>query len=86
MGRLGIVNLNCTIGHDTTMGDFVTCLPGVHVSGNCKIGDRVMIGSNSVLREHVTIGNDIVVGMGSVVTKDLVDPGVYVGNPCRKLK
>ena len=86
MGRLGIVNLNCTIGHDTTLGDFFTCSPGVHVSGNCKIGDRVMIGSNSVLREHITIGDDIVIGMGSVVTKDLQDPGVYVGNPCRKLK
>lgn len=86
MGILGIVNLNSTIGHDTTLGDFFTCSPGVHVSGNCKIGHRVMIGSNSVLREHITIGDNIVIGMGSVVTKDLLEPGVYIGNPCRKLK
>lgn len=85
MGIMSIVNLNCTIGHDVEIGDFFTSFPGVHVSGNCKIGNNVMIGSNSVIREKITIGDNIMIGMGSVVTKDLLEPGVYVGNPCRKL-
>ena len=45
-----------------------------------------MIGSNSVIKEHITIGNNIIIGMGSVVTKNLIDPGVYVGNPCKLIK
>ena len=46
-----------TIGHDTQLGDFVTCSPGVNISGNCKIGNRVLIGTNSAIKENITIYN-----------------------------
>ena len=42
-----------------------------------------MIGSNSVIKENISIGDNIIIGMGSVVTKSLIEPGVYVGNPCK---
>ena len=45
-----------------------------------KIGDNVSIGSNATLLP-VTICNDVVIGAGSVVTKDIKFPGVYAGNP-----
>ena len=47
LGLCNHINLNCTIGHDTQLGNFVTCSPGVNISGNCKIGNNVLIGTNS---------------------------------------
>jgi len=85
IGKMSHINLNSTIGHDVKIGDFFTCSPGVNISGNCNIGNNVLIGSNSVIKEHINIGNNIIIGMGSVVTKNLVEPGIYVGNPCKKL-
>ena len=48
------------------------------------IGDRVSIGTNSTIMP-VSICDDVVVGAGSVVTKDISEPGKYAGNPARKL-
>ncbi len=50
------------------------------------IGDSVWIGANVVVNPGVTIGHNVVVGSGSVVTKDLPDNVIAVGNPCRVLR
>jgi acetyltransferase-like isoleucine patch superfamily enzyme len=50
-----------------------------------KIGDNVSIGSNATILP-VTVCNNVVIGAGTVVTKDIKDPGVYVGNPARRIK
>jgi acetyltransferase-like isoleucine patch superfamily enzyme len=49
-----------------------------------RIGDRVSIGSNATLLP-VSICSDVVIGAGAVVTRDITEPGVYAGNPARKL-
>jgi len=49
-----------------------------------KIGDGVSIGTNATILP-VRICGRVVVGAGAVVTKDLLEPGVYVGNPARLL-
>lgn len=49
------------------------------------VGDRVSIGSNATLLP-VRICADVVIGAGSVVTKDITQPGVYAGNPARLLR
>ncbi|MNR25572.1 Maltose O-acetyltransferase [compost metagenome] len=50
------------------------------------ISDDVWIGANSVITAGVTIGKHVVVGAGSVVTKDIPDYCVAVGNPARIIK
>jgi len=45
-----------------------------------RIGDHVSIGSNATILP-VSICDDVVIGAGSVVTKDIVKPGIYAGNP-----
>ena len=50
-----------------------------------QVGNRVSIGSNATLLP-VRICDDVVIGAGSVVTKDLTQPGVYAGNPARLLR
>lgn len=85
IGRHVIINLNCTIGHDCVIGDFVTFSPGANVSGNVKIGNGCYIGTNAVVREKISICDNVVIGAGGVVVKDITEPGVYVGNPVKKI-
>jgi acetyltransferase-like isoleucine patch superfamily enzyme len=49
------------------------------------IGNRVSIGSNATILP-VKMCDDVVIGAGSVVTKDIDKPGVYAGNPARFLR
>ncbi|HEV3358413.1 MAG TPA: DapH/DapD/GlmU-related protein [Pseudonocardiaceae bacterium] len=50
-----------------------------------RIGDRAWLGARVLVLPGVTIGDDVVIGAGSVVTKDCVKPGTYVGSPAREL-
>lgn len=49
------------------------------------VGNRVLIGTNATILP-VHIADDVVIGAGAVVTKDILQPGTYVGNPARLLK
>ena len=50
------------------------------------IGENVWVGAGAVILPGVSIGNDSVIGAGSVVTKDIPANVVAVGNPCRVLR
>lgn len=50
------------------------------------IGDNVWIGGNTVICPGVQVGNNVVIGAGSVVTKDLPDWCIAAGNPCRVIR
>ena len=62
---------DCEFNDDVFIGPFV------------EIQKDVYIGSNSTILP-VTIADDVIIGAGSVVTKDIIEPGVYFGNPARK--
>ena len=50
-----------------------------------KIGNKVSIGSNATILP-VSICNNVVIGAGAVVTKSINQPGIYAGNPAKKLR
>ena len=50
------------------------------------IGDNVWIGGNTVICPGVHIGDHVVIGAGSVVTKDIPDWSVATGNPCKVIR
>lgn len=79
------LNMNTTIGHNSILCAFATTATNVSVSGNVTIGRRVHLGNNSCVKERCLVGNDIIVGMGGVVTKNLYVPGTYIGCPARKV-
>jgi galactoside O-acetyltransferase len=60
---------------------FKECVPG-----KITLGDNVWIGANSVIVPNVHIGSGSVIGAGSVVTKDIPENVLAVGNPCRVVK
>jgi sugar O-acyltransferase (sialic acid O-acetyltransferase NeuD family) len=86
LGDFAMLNLMCTVGHDTTIGAFATVSPGVNVSGRVRIGDGCEIGTGSAIIQGVTIGAWSVVGAGAVVTKDLPPNCTAVGVPAKPIK
>jgi sugar O-acyltransferase (sialic acid O-acetyltransferase NeuD family) len=85
IGRHVILNLGCTVGHDALIGDYVSAMPGVHISGNVSLGSGVFLGTNSAILEGVTVGDGATVGAGAVVTADVPPDTTVVGVPARPL-
>lgn len=59
---------------------------GYQYNAPIRIGRNCWIGAGAIILPGITIGDNVVVGAGSVVTKDLPDNVVAVGNPCRVLR
>lgn len=51
-----------------------------------SVGNNVWIGGNVTVLPGITIGNNVTIGAGSVVTRDIPDNTLAVGNPCRVIK
>jgi acetyltransferase-like isoleucine patch superfamily enzyme len=85
-----------TIGTDCFIGHGVMFTNDVFAEGGpargrrdlwrpTRVGDRVSIGSNATLLP-VAVCDDVVIGAGAVVTRDITRPGIYAGNPARFLR
>lgn len=59
---------------------------GIEYAWPITVGDNVWIGAGVQVMPGVTIGSNVVIGAGSVVTKDIPDHVIAVGNPCRVLR
>jgi len=66
--------------------DPVVRLSGVESALPVRIGNNVWIGGSAVILPGVTIGDNAVVGAGSIVTRDVAEGEVVVGNPARPIK
>ena len=77
---------NSVISHDNLIGDFTCIAGGVSSSGNVKIGQNCYIGANSSLKEGITIGDYCLIGMGSVVLRNVPKNNVVIGNPAKYLR
>lgn len=77
-----MIALNCTIltnNHDLQDRAIITCKP-------VRVKKNAWIGANVVILPGVTIGENAVVGAGSVVTKDVPDNAIVAGNPAKIIR
>ena len=85
-GENVFIGPNCgfyTSGHPL---DYETRNKGLEYAKPIKVGNNVWIGGNLCVMPGVTIGNNVVIGAGAVVTKDIEDGSVAVGNPAKVIK
>lgn len=80
IGHAGPVVINSTaiIGDNCNLSQFVTI--GSNDGKAAVIGDNVYIGPSVCIIEHVNIGNNVTIGAGSIVTKDIPENATVVGN------
>ena len=81
-----LVGPNCTFccaGHAL---DVEQREAGLEIALPITVGDNVWFGMNVCVLPGVKIGNNSIIGAGSVVTKDIPDNVIAVGNPCRVLR
>ena len=77
---------NCgfyTAGHPL---DYEARNKGLEYAKPIEVGNNVWIGGNVVVLPGVSVGDNVVIGAGSIVTKDIPSNSVAVGNPCRVIK
>jgi len=89
LSRLGagvIVNHGAVVDHDCSVGDFTHVAPRAVLGGGVQLGRRVMLGVGAAVLPGVRVADDVVIGAGAVVHRDLLSPGVYVGVPVRRLR
>ena len=86
VGNFNIINFDCTIGHDVVMKDFVTLYPSVNVSGATTLESCTELGTGAHIIQGLTIGEESIVGAGSVVIRDIPERCTAVGNPCKVIK
>lgn len=86
VGKNCIINTKALIEHDNQIGDNCHISTNSTLNGTVKVGNNCFIGSNTKTSNNISIGDNIFIGINSLVTKDLNEPGVYLGSPVRKIK
>ena len=86
IGKHVILNLSCTVGHDTNIGDFSSFMPSVNISGEVEIGKAVYVGTGAKIINQLEIGEYTIVGAGAVVAKTLPPKCTAVGIPAKVIK
>jgi sugar O-acyltransferase (sialic acid O-acetyltransferase NeuD family) len=86
IGKHVILNLGCTVGHDTVIGDYSSFMPSVNISGEVTVKDCVYVGTGAKIINQLEIGENSVIGAGAVVTKTIPPNCTAVGIPAKPNK
>ncbi len=86
IGDNNIINTGVIIEHEVVIGSHNHISVGSIICGRVKIGDNCFIGAGAVIIDKVKICDDVTIGANAVVVNSINLPGVYVGNPVKKIK
>jgi sugar O-acyltransferase (sialic acid O-acetyltransferase NeuD family) len=86
IGSHVILNIGATVAHDAVIEDYCTLAPRVVLSGNVHLEAGVELGTCSSLKQGIRVGRGAMVGMGSVVTRDVAEADLVLGNPARSVR
>jgi len=78
--------LSSSIGHDVQIGDFSTISGHCNINGKVKLGKRIFLGCNTTIVPERTVGDNVYIGTGSVVIRNIKRCSKVFGNPARVIK
>lgn len=81
-----ILNIGCTIAHDTKIGKHCFLSPRVALAGFITIEEQCIIGINATIIDNIAVIRNTQIGGGTVVINSIEKPGLYVGNPHRFIR
>ncbi len=81
-----LIMTGATIGHNTTTGKYSHIASQAVVGAYIKMGTGVHVGLNATVREYISMGDFSTLGMGGVLTKNIGEEEVWVGNPAKFLR
>lgn len=84
IGNNVIVQDLVNIGHDVEIGVNSFVGPSAVVTGKSKIGNNCFLGANCTVTNESEVCDNVVIGAGSLVIRDIVETGLYVGSPAHK--
>lgn len=84
IGNGCIINTGSSVDHDCELGDYVHISVGAHICGGVSIGEKTWIGAGAIVNNYHSICGGCMIGSGSVVVKDIIDAGTYIGVPAMK--
>lgn len=84
LGKGCRVMINAIIGHNNSIGDYCFFAASSCTGGYLNIGDGVFVSLNATIREFLTIGNYSTIGMGAVLTKNIGEKEIWIGNPAKR--
>jgi UDP-3-O-[3-hydroxymyristoyl] glucosamine N-acyltransferase len=86
IGRGSKIDNLCQISHNVVLGENCIILSQSAIAGGTKIGDSTWVAPHACIKDTITIGKNVVVGMGSVVTKSIDDGWTVYGVPAKLIK
>ena len=81
-----LLNLGSIVSHDTEIGGCSFLAPNATVAGFSKIGNCTFMGIGSGIIDNIKICDNVRIGAGAMVTKDILIPGLYCGVPAKLKK
>jgi len=85
IGDFVVINMNCAIGHNTTIQKCSALAPGVNFAGFTHVESYVNIGIGVSSVQGVSIGSDSIIGGQSMLIKNVEKNSTYVGVPAKKI-
>lgn len=86
LGDFNYISIGARLGHDIKLGNYNSINPAASCAGNVVFGDRNTLSINATVIEEIRICDDVIIGGSAIVTKDINEPGTYVGVPFKKIK
>lgn len=76
----------CFISHDVQIGAHCYCSPSLNIAGSSTVGECSFLGINATTINEINVGNNVIVGAGSVITKDIPANVLVAGVPAQVKK